>query len=104
VRVTATERHIRIPKPLYTRELLLIEIDALIPLGADDIPQRYIYMAKGRTYGRCASNHQRFRDAMSRNKPQFLMEFARYSFSRVLARLDMTSGREPELCVFVVHE
>ena len=63
--IGAKQRHIRIRKPLYTREFLVIENDLLIVRGRDDIPQRYITMARGEADGRSACDHQWFSDIMS---------------------------------------
>lgn len=98
------KRYIRIPKPTYTREFLLIVADGLSPSGRNDIPKRYVDMAGGQTDGRRACDHQRGGDGVCRRKPELLAEFARNCFTRVLAWLDVASCRKPELRTPVIYE
>jgi len=98
------ERHIRIPKPAYTSEFVLIVVDALGPRGSDDVPKRYVNVARGEADGRRACDHQRFCDVMSSNEPKFLAELAHNCIARVFPWLHVASGREPELRAFVIHE
>ena len=98
------ERHVRITKPVYAREFLLIILDALSPRGRDDVPQRYVNVAGSETDGPSACEHQRFSDVVFRNKAEFLAQLARYRFSGVFLRLNVTSWWEPELRIFVIYE
>src|SRR5258707_13554065 len=98
------ERHIRIPKPAYTSEFVLIVVDALGPRGCDDVPKRYVNMTSGETNRRRARHHQRLRNVVCRNKPKFLAELAHYCIARAFPWLHVASGREPELRAFVIYE
>jgi hypothetical protein len=98
------ERHIRIAEPAYIREFLLIVVDALTARSLDDVPQRYINVARSETDGRSACDHQRFRDVMLSNKTELLAKLARYGFPGMFLWLDVASGREPELRRFMIHE
>jgi hypothetical protein len=98
------ERHIRIAEPAYIREFLLIVVDALTPRGLDDVPQRYVNVARSETDGRSACDHQRFCDVMLGSKTELLAKLARYRCSGMFLRLDVASGWEPELRSFVIYE
>jgi hypothetical protein len=104
MRIASMERNIRIPKPTDTREFLLIVADELSPRSRNHIPKRYVDMAGSQTYGRSACDHQRRSNDVWRDKPELLTEFACNCCTRVLARLDMASGRKPELRVPVIYE
>ena len=86
------ERHIRIAEPAYIREFLLIVVDALTPGSLDDVPQRYVNVARSETDGRSACDHQWFSDVMPSNKTELLAKFARYCFTGMLLWLDVASG------------
>ena len=98
------ERHIRIPEPAYIREFLPIVVDALTPRSLDDVPQRYVNVARSETDGQSACDHQWFSDVMPSNKTELLAKLARYCFSGMFLRLDVASGWEPELRSFVIYE
>ena len=99
------ERHIRIAKPGYTLEFLLIVADVLSPKSRDDVPQRYINVARGETDGVVV--HVTIKgssDIMPGSEPEFLKEFALYCLSRMFIWLDVASRWEPELRTFVIHK
>jgi hypothetical protein len=98
------ERHIRIPKPAYTSEFVLIVADSLSAGSRNDIPQRYINVTGSKADGRRACDHQRLSDVMSGSKPELLKKLALHCFSGIFLWFDMASGREPELRVFVIHK
>jgi hypothetical protein len=98
------ERDIRIPKPMYTCEFLLIVADELSPRRGNYIPKRYVDMAGGQADGRRACHHQRRSDGVCRRKPELLAEFARNRFARMLGWLDVASWRKPELRTPVIYE
>jgi hypothetical protein len=97
------ERHIRILKPAYISEFVLIVVDALGPRGRDDVPKGYVNVAGGEADGRRACDHQRFCDVMSSNKPEFLAELARHCIPRMFPWFHMASGRKPELRTLVIY-
>ena len=104
MRLAAVERRLRIGKPLHAAEFLLIEIDPLIALGGDHIPQRHINMPSGQADGRSTCDHQWFGDVVSGNQAEFFKELALHGLSRMFSRLDVAARREPELRTFVIHE
>jgi hypothetical protein len=98
------ERHIGIAEPTHIREFLLIVVDALTPRSLDDVPQRYVNVARSKTDGRSACDHQWFSDVMPSNETELLAKLARYGFSGMFLWLDVASGWEPELRSFVIYE
>jgi hypothetical protein len=98
------ERHVRIAEPAHIREFLLVVVDALTPRSLDDVPQRYVNVARSKTDGRSACDHQWFSDVMPSSKIELLAKLARYGFSGMFLWLDVASGREPELRRFMIHE
>jgi hypothetical protein len=104
MRIASIERYIRIPKPTYAREFLLIVADELSPRGRNDIPKRYVDMAGGQADGRRACDHQRRGDGVCRSKSELLAEFARNCFARVFVWFDVASRRKPELGILVIYE
>jgi hypothetical protein len=102
--IASMEWHIRIRKPAYTSQFVFVVSNGLSSSRRDYVPKRYVNVACGEA-DRCrARDHQWFCDIMRSNKPKFFTEFAPHRISRMFPRLNVASGREPELRTFVIHE
>jgi hypothetical protein len=98
------QRHIGKGEPFNRREFLLIKLDASTPIDRDHVPQRNIHMRSGQSHSPGARNHQRLSDLMFGNNLEFLKELTNHGFSRVLRRLNMTTGRQPQFRASVINE
>jgi len=90
-------------KPAQAIEFMLIVINWLSPRCCHDVPQRHISVTRSETARRSACNHQGLGNVVSGGETEFLSELTFYCFAGMLLWLDVTSGRKPELRIFMIH-
>lgn len=72
--------------------------------GVHDVPQRHIGMPCREAHRGRASHHQRRVERLGGAQAKFLLHFARGRGSRMFARLDMTTSRQPQARILVIDE
>lgn len=104
MRVRACERNVVPVKPFHLGKFLRVEMKLLLRRALHDIPQRDVRVTRGEPNCRRAGDHQWLADLIFRINAQLLSQFAPDRVSRMFARFNMTSGRQPELRRAMIDE
>jgi hypothetical protein len=91
-------------EPLNAMELPGIEFHGYSAVRSNHVPERNVRMPCGDSHCLGRSQHEWRIERIDEIEPEFLSQLARRRVSRMFARLDVASRRQPESSILVIDQ